>query len=369
MLCFWIVNCVSALLLCVVFTAFAIPRILVVAFRKRLFDEPDERKIHRLPIPRLGGLAFMPAIIFSLVLLLGTDVASGYGLELTSVAKEDIPAFAFGFCAIVALYIVGVVDDLVGVGYRIKFVVQVISAVLLVAGAVCVTNLHGMLGVYDLPLWVVYPLTVLLVVYVINAINLIDGVDGLAAGLCVCACSYYAVMFFLFGKYLHAMIAIATVGVLIAYFYYNVFGTAEQRTKILMGDTGSMTLGAILSFLSIELLHIEELDVLQSNVMVLAFSPLLIPCFDVVRVFLNRIRNKKNPFLPDKTHIHHKLLAVGFGQRKTMMIIVFCAVVFLVLNILLSLQADVNFVFAVDIVVWVLLNTWLSRYIKSMCKK
>ena len=117
--------------------------------------------------------------------------------------------------------------------------------------------------------------------------------------------------FFMLHQYVYAMLAFATLGVLVPFFYYNVFGNAKHGRKIFMGDTGSLTIGMMLCFLSLKL-TMCGLDDNTGNVhpMVLAFSPLLVPCCDVVRVYLHRVRNGKNPFLPDKNHIHHKLLAL-----------------------------------------------------------
>lgn len=104
-----------------------------------------------------------------------------------------------------------------------------------------------------------------------------------------------------------------------------------------MGDTGSLTVGMMFCLLSLKLTMCGTDDnTVHINPMVLAFSPLLIPCCDVVRVYLHRVRNGKNPFLPDKNHIHHKLLAVGMQQRSVMIIVISVSTVFILFNILLS---------------------------------
>lgn len=128
-----------------------------------------------------------------------------------------------------------------------------------------------------MPLWLGYPLTILIVVFIINAINLIDGIDGLASGLCSIACLFYGLTFFMLHQYVYAMLAFATLGVLVPFFYYNVFGNAKHGRKIFMGDTGSLTIGMMLCFLSLKL-TMCGLDDNTGNVhpMVLAFSPLLV---------------------------------------------------------------------------------------------
>lgn len=363
---FWIINVSLVFVLCVFLAGIVIPQILLIAFRRKLFDVPDERKIHQGAVPRLGGIAFKPVIFFSVFLLLGIDMMVGHTEVLSEIGKDAQPLF-FGFCSIIVLYLVGIADDLIGVKYRAKFFVQVLCGVMLIAGGVYLNDLTGVLGVHELPTWIGYLLTVLATVFIINAINLIDGIDGLASGLCSIACLFYGVIFFLFEKYIYSMLAFATLGVLMPFFYYNVFGKVEHHKKIFMGDTGSLTIGMMLCFLSIRLVQCgadEGGKIL--NPMILAFSPLIIPCFDVVRVYLHRVRNGKNPFLPDKNHIHHKLIAIGMKQRTVMILIIAVSLLFTLGNILLSKYIEINLLLVIDIAIWTLVNIGLSRRIKKL---
>lgn len=134
-----------------------------------------------------------------------------------------------------------------------------------------------------------------------------------------------------------------------------------------MGDTGSLTVGMMLCFLSLKLIMCGTDDNTgHINPMVLAFSPLLVPCCDVVRVYLHRVRNGKNPFLPDKNHIHHKLLALGIKQRNAMIVIVSVSTIFILLNILLSLYLNVNWIVLGDILIWTLANIRLTKSIGQL---
>ena len=362
----WIINVSLVFVLCVFLAGIVIPQILLIAFRRKLFDVPDERKIHQGAVPRLGGIAFKPVIFFSVFLLLGIDMMVGHTEVLSEIGKDAQPLF-FGFCSIIVLYLVGIADDLIGVKYRAKFFVQVLCGVMLIAGGVYLDDLNGILGIHELPAWIGYLLTVLATVFIINAINLIDGIDGLASGLCSIACLFYGVIFFLFEKYIYSMLAFATLGVLMPFFYSNVFGKVEHHKKIFMGDTGSLTIGMMLCFLSIRLVQCgadEGGKIL--NPMILAFSPLIIPCFDVVRVYLHRVRNGKNPFLPDKNHIHHKLIAIGMKQRTVMILIIAVSLLFTLGNILLSKYIEINLLLVIDIAIWTLVNIGLSRRIKKL---
>lgn len=149
----WIVNILSVFFLCVFFAGIVIPQILLIAFRRRLFDEPDERKIHQCVVPRLGGMAFKPVVFFSFVLLLAVNVSTGHDELLKEIGAEALP-LAYAFCAIIMLYLVGIADDLIGVRYRAKFFIQIVCGIMLVAGGVELSDLHGMLFIHSMPSWI-----------------------------------------------------------------------------------------------------------------------------------------------------------------------------------------------------------------------
>ena len=354
-----------------------IPKILLIAFRKRLFDEPDERKIHTAAVPRLGGLAFMPSIVFSICLVVGVKgILDAQGLsayfggpsEVGDMSEMLLP-MCFGLCAVMMMYLVGIADDLIGVRYRAKFVAQILAALLLAMGGVRIENFHGFMWLYELPVGLSWAATVLLVVFITNAINLIDGIDGLASGLSGIAMAFYGFVFMHTGHMLYAMLAFAGLGTLVPFFYYNVFGNPAMGKKIFMGDTGSLTTGLILSFLSIEVCSLPEGSVYSWDVMVVAFAPLAIPCLDVIRVFVHRIVRGMSPFLPDKSHIHHKLLALGIPQRWAMTTILATSSALIAANLLMSVHMGPMWVLVIDMVVWVAANWQLTRCIMARQKR
>ena len=186
--------------------------------------------------------------------------------------------------------------------------------------------------------------------------------DGLAVGVSTISSVTMFVVALLVAEGNVAVILAALMGACVGFMPYNL-----NPAKIFMGDTGSLTIGMMLCFLSLKL-TMCGLDDNTGNVhpMVLAFSPLLVPCCDVVRVYLHRVRNGKNPFLPDKNHIHHKLLALGIKQRNTMIIIVSVSTIFILLNILLSLYLNVNWIVLGDILIWTLANIRLTKSIAQL---
>ena len=342
-----------------------IPRILLISLRKRLFDIPDERKVHTHPIPRLGGVTFFPTILFVLCFMLAYRVIFEHlpnEIFTPSMACEMLLMMA----GLTLLYIVGIGDDLVGVRYKKKFYVQIASASLFPMGGLYINDFYGLLGIHAVTPWVGIPLTVLLVVFITNAINLIDGIDGLASSICIVALSVFGFIFAMAEYWMYALLAFTSVGVLIPFFGYNVFGNPERGRKIFMGDTGSLTLGYILSFLVIKYCMHTEMEAISINEapIVVAFSILLVPCLDVIRVVLGRVRRGKSPFLPDKTHIHHKFMAMGFTPRSSLILIQVISTFFIVSTLLaVHFHIDVNFIFIFDVVVWTLLNIWFSKVI------
>ena len=162
-----------------------IPRILVISHKKRLYDVPDARKVHTMPVPRLGGLSFFPVILMSMFLVIGFRLYF-WDMDTSSLSFNMLYEYLFLFVGMTLLYLVGVCDDLVGVGYRYKFAVQIAAALLLVLSGNWFDSLGGLFGIYTVPALLGVPVTVFAVVYVTNAINLIDGIDGLVLHRFVC---------------------------------------------------------------------------------------------------------------------------------------------------------------------------------------
>lgn len=362
---FWIINIICGFLVSAILSGILIPQILLIAFRKKLFDEPGERKIHHIPVPRLGGLAFTPVIFFTIALMFGVNQYFGHP-EILREFSRNVYVLSMSLCAITALYLVGIADDLIGVRYRAKFIIQVICGLFLVGSGIWVRSFYGFCGFYDLNIWFGGILAIVLVVFIINAINLIDGIDGLASGLSAVACFYYGIIFLGLKLYTFAIIAFVTLGVIVPFFYYNVFGRAEKQQKIFMGDTGSLTIGIILSLLSIKLTTIPIGGISWDyNPLVVAFAPLMIPCLDVIRVFFHRIRSGKDPFLPDNNHIHHKLLAIGLNSRMTMIVIVVSSFMLSLINLFVSQYIDIHILLLLNFAFYGGGNMYLTRKIKN----
>ena len=346
------------------FSIFIIPRILLISFKKHLFDMPDERKVHKGIIPRLGGVSFFPAVIFTLSLMIGLNRIYGEELFPSIIGVSDTSVLSFGLSSLLLLYLTGITDDLIGVRYRQKFIVQIFCAILLVSSGLWINNLYGIFGIYELPPVVGLPFTVFTIVFITNAINLIDGIDGLASGLSGIALLFFTILFIYQREWLYAALAIVTLGTIIPFFYYNVFGNPNRGRKIFMGDTGSLTIGFILSILAIRFSMYDNAVLHRvPDAIVVAFSLLITPVFDVVLVILHRARFGKNIFSPDKNHIHHKFLALGFSHRAAMITILLISAGFAAMNLLLLTRININLLLFLDIFIWTIMQLYLTKKI------
>lgn len=345
---------------------FLIPGIVRVSIKNDLYDIPDERHIHVGKVPRLGGVAFLPAMLVALFVafsLRTPDFSSGVRPDYFLPMKQLLAA---GVGSLI-MYLTGMADDLSGVRYRHKFIAQIAAAGLMCASGVWINNLHGFLGIYNIPAWMGVPFTILVVMLIINSINLIDGIDGLASGLCIIGIITFTVAFINVGFGRFAIVGAAAIGCLIPFYGYNVFGTPERRNKIFMGDTGTLFMGYILAFFAIKTTMLEGPSGdsgQRAYYLIYAYSILLLPVLDVMRVFFNRIKRNRNPFLPDKTHIHHKFLALGLSMRQARWVIFAISAVFFAMNILLcKVGVNINIIFVADVFFWCAFHMIMTRMI------
>lgn len=354
-------------LLAMLLELWMIPKILKVAHAKELFDLPDERKVHNIPIPRLGGYSFLPCIVIAFTFIIG--ISYFVGIEDTGLhfMSQDYGLFFVAVGAIL-LFLTGFYDDLIGVGYRNKFIVQIIGAILLFLSGHYINSFGGLLGLPSIsPLLSGLLVTPFIVVYIINSINMIDGIDGLASGLCIIALFVFGGVLLYNGDFLYALLAFASVGSLFPFWGFNVFGSAQKKRKLFMGDAGSLLLGYLLSLFAIYIgqQKDEQLFDVHRTQLVMAYSPLLIPLLDVARLFFFRLRKGCSPFYPDKNHIHHKLLRTGLKSRSVMWIILLISLFFILMNTLLSLEKmDLTWILLIDLFLWGGFDFFISRRIR-----
>lgn len=340
-------------------TAVCMPVLLKQCRKRGFYDVPDERKVHRNNTPRLGGILFMPSMLLGVSLSIVGLVLSGHG-EMFSAIGFTAMMIVIGMFMI---YIIGLLDDIFGMRASVKFIIQIAVSLFLPFCGLYIHNLHGFCGIYELPLWAGYALTIFVSLLIVNAVNLIDGIDGLASSLSILATLAFGGLYLARGMYVYALYSYALTGAVCAFWLFNMFGKSEKGTKTFMGDTGSLTLGYALAFLAIRYV-MEDRSIIETNpgnVLIVPFTLLLVPCFDLVRVAIMRVARGKSIFHPDKTHIHHKCLRAGFSMRGSLAMIVSFQLFFCLANWLITLIGGrINSIVVFDVVVFVLFNQWLN---------
>lgn len=295
-------------------TFLAIPVIITVAERKKLFDIPDERKIHINPIPSLGGLG----------------IFAGYILAcLIAIPFQGANEFQYFFAAAFVIFFLGLKDDILVISPIKKFIGQVLAAFLIIyKGGVQIHSMHGFLGIHELPETFSLLLTYLTVIVIINSFNLIDGVDGLAGSLGLLAAIIFGFYFLQVNMPAYSIAAFALAGSLAAFLLFNF-----QPAKVFMGDTGSLLIGLIHSILVIKFINVADSPEVPYPIVAspaIGFAILVIPLMDTLRVFAIRIFNRRSPFSPDRNHVHHLLLDKGLTHRSITMLLVCINMLFVV---------------------------------------
>lgn len=345
------------------------PLIMLVTYKRRLFDPVNFRKIHTFIVPRLGGVGFVPiqCFLFALTVIVVYKVNF---VDLHINIFQISPMFLSLMCGLVMLFIVGIGDDLIGVSYKWKFFVQIFVASLLPASGLWINDMNGLLFITDLPFYVGVPLTIFIVVLILNAINLIDGLDGLCSGLVAMSSLVLGSLFIYHGAWIHALFSFITAGVLLPFFYFNVFGTRRRQRRIFMGDTGSLTLGLSMSFLAISfVMDNPAIKAPSAGAIVIAFSTLIVPVFDVVRVMYVRFRIGAPLFKPDQNHLHHKFLRAGMSHNHAMISILVLSLAFSVFNIVSVQYISNNVIVLCDVLLWIGFQLGFNVVEKWMEKK
>ncbi|MBE6200229.1 MAG: undecaprenyl/decaprenyl-phosphate alpha-N-acetylglucosaminyl 1-phosphate transferase [Rikenellaceae bacterium] len=276
------------------------PSLVKIAHMKSIVDNPDARKLNKVPVPVLGGVAVFFGIMFSLSI-------AGYYIDGMNIQFELIIAM------MIMLY-TGVGDDILQLSPRLRFALQIfVVCLMMFLCGIYIDDFHGLWGVGELPWYVAVALTIFSCVGIINSINLIDGVDGLCSGYGVFASMMFAVCFMLMGDVSYAVLAFAVAGAIFPFMLHNMFG---EKYKMFLGDGGSLVLGFICSLYVMRIIQSGD-DVVSGSTISFTLAVLSIPVFDTVRVMVARIINHRSPFSPDKTHLHHMFISLGYSHVIT----------------------------------------------------
>lgn len=297
------------------------PLVVKIAIAKNIVDNPDARKLQRVPIPVLGGCA----VLFGILL----------GIGFTS-AHSGCPSLFIIITAMTIMLYTGTMDDILSLSPRLRFVIEImVVALLMMANNQSINNFYGLWGVDTINQWIAFPLTIFAAVGIINAINLIDGVDGLSSGYGVMAGIAFAILFALAGDISMLTLAVVTAGSLIPFFLHNVFG---KTSKMFIGDGGTLVLGVVFSSFVINTLSngsiVGKFTDSDFGLIPFTLAVLSIPVFDTLRVMSARIMHGTSPFSPDKTHLHHLFIELGFSHAGTTVSILTLNTLIIILQLL-----------------------------------
>lgn len=336
------------------------------AHKHNIFDYHNSRKIHNGNVPRLGGVAILIATIMSLFTIFGCSFLFDYSL-FNNYFATHYQLIIFSFFALIIISITGLFDDLKGFRYRTKFVAQIAAGLIMCYSGYWINNFHGLFGLYELNAFQGWLMTIFTVLLISNAINFIDGIDGLAGSLCLFYFTFYLVVGVYCKQMANILISSTIIGALVPFLYFNIFGKIEKKTKIFLGDTGALLMGFIISVICVDIANSKSL-IFNTSPLALAYCPLVVPCFDLARVVLNRLFENRNPFKADKTHIHHLIVSIVHSQGITLLYIIILTVLITALSIVLTLFYNINLVFLFLLIFWAVLMMVIYRKLRKTNK-
>ena len=300
--------------------------------KRKLFDPINVRSSHNEKATRSGGAAIFLTLCFC------------YGLG-RAFLDLDINLFSLIACCFVAL--IGFFDDLFDVYYVEKFALQIFAGIILIQSDVYINNFHGIFGIYEISELTAYIISLFVFLVITNSLNLIDGIDGLT-GL-ISLKFFIAISFIIYftdtniyafavNKESMLSYSLTLIGALIGFLIFNY----KSEKKVFLGDFGSLLIGSIITYFIFSILHSGNQIVTDKwiNRSLIAVLLIIYPLTDTLRVYILRAKSGTSPFLPDKRHLHHKLVDQGFNHVKSSIIIGLLSISVLIIG------------FGVSLIVW-----------------
>lgn len=301
-----------------------IPRVIVVAVKKKLIIPIIKRSSHNKEVPSLGGISFFMVYLITIPLINMIHYESFAGYNIIA--------------AISILFMVGLKDDLVNSSPRVKLYGQFLaSGFIVLSPEFLITNYHGFLGIYEINPFASMFISMGFIVFFINSFNLIDGLDGLASFVGIVISAAFLIVFSIREDFFYSSLALVTIAMLVAFLRFNL---TKGKLKIFMGDCGSLIIGLMISVLAVHYLASEPLPMtnhlfLPENRFIFVFSVLFIPLLDTARVIVIRILAGKHPMKADRNHLHHVLLdfmkshiwaSISLGLLNLIVIVTFISI-------------------------------------------
>jgi len=333
------------MLVAFVVTMLVYPYVLNFARKHKIVDNPNARKLQRVPVPVMGGTTVFAGFLAATVVM-----------YCVVPHPKVIPIMGILF----VMYLLGLWDDVKDVSPAVRLMVEVLVVWYMILSLDAgINDFHGLWGIHELPDVISVPLSIVAGVGIINAINLIDGVDGYCSTYGMMACIVFACIFYFAGDVGMYALALIGIGSLLPFFFHNVFG---KTSKMFLGDGGSLMLGTLLALFALRALAKGCPCALYSDqgisLPALVLAILAVPVFDTLKVMTVRIANGYSPFHPDKSHMHHLFIELNFSHLATSGIIVLINI-FIVLALVLGWSLGMSVDWQVYLVVILsLAATW-----------
>ncbi len=324
---------------------FIVPIVIYFSDKAGLVDVPNERKIHKGKISRLGGISIWLSVMLTfLFLVLLSYYPKGQGLSGVIVGGS-------------LMFLLGLIDDIFCLSAKFKLFLQITIATTVILLGVRIDDIYNPFG-ENISLGILsYPISLLWIVGITNAINFIDGIDGLAGSVVTISSVAIAIISMVAtpASPITAVVAIILLGAMLAFLTFN-----YNPAKIFMGDSGALFAGFMLSTLSITGIMSEP-----THIMYLPFLILAIPILDVAYSSIRRILKGKSPFVADAEHIHHKLLHHGFSQDGAVLTLSSVSMACAILAIIITGFLNKYFIFAVALIFVLFILNGVSKTIKK----
>ncbi|WP_417199537.1 glycosyltransferase family 4 protein [Bizionia sp.] len=328
-------SALMVLLFSIVTTLIVMPKIILISKKKNLTATTNARTSHRGIVPTLGGIGVFTGLLLS----------ANISAVLFATYDQLINLMIFNILVLMLL-LVGVLDDIMTIAPRKKFLSQlVIAFAFILSTQIYIPSFSGLFGIGSIPTLIGMVFSVFVMVLIINAYNLIDGIDGLAGMLGTVISGVLSIVFYMSDYFFLCLISLALVGSLLAFLVFNF----SRRLKIFLGDTGSMVVGFVLSVQVVLFLSVADknpqLDLFK-NAPIFVMALLSYPLLDTLRVFFIRIKCGRSPFSADRNHIHHRLIDLGLSHKYASVIIALYTVCITLLTFLLN-DLPINVVFCI----------------------
>ena len=337
-----------------------IPIVCRICYKTQTRDIPTRRKALATAVPHMGGIVFLPCMMLGVTI--GFRFIYGFDSDGLRLQTSTICMILGAVC----IYTIGILDDIYGLDRKVRFVIQTMAALIMPLCNLYISNLHGLFGVYEIPMWLGYIITILAILGIVNATKALDRIDGLAGSLSLLILLAFGILYHQLEASIFTVTCVSLAGGVLAFLLFNLFGRAG-RNKIFMGDTGSQLLGYVIAYLAIKYQMTNGGFEYREDSLLISISLIFLPVIDVVRVAILRSAKGRPLFCADETHLHHVLMQTGLSAHATLCSVLLLFVALLGVNaLLLHLGVWHEFILLGDICLYALVIYVASRH-KTAC--